>query len=181
MNTWTRKLTVVLGVVVAFSTVLIYVIWVQQKPKIDIVLAPEDGPLVVLGENLYIQECAACHGSDLEGQENWQERLPNGRLPAPPHDASGHTWHHPDQLLFELTKYGSAAVVGGSYESDMPGYEGTLNDREIIAVLSFIKSRWPAQIRDRHDQINARYQKTYIHARQCVSRKLHVQHIQPGR
>lgn len=152
----TRKLAAALGGAVVVGAVLIYVIWSQQKPETGIALAPDDGSLVAIGKDLYFQECAACHGPDLEGQENWQERLSNGRLPAPPHDASGHTWHHPDQLLFELTKYGPAVLIGNGYESDMPAYQGKLSDKEIVAVLSFIKSRWPARIKERHNQINAR-------------------------
>ena len=27
-------------------------------------------------------------------------------LPAPPHNETGHTWHHPDEMLFAITKYG---------------------------------------------------------------------------
>ncbi|HBC07561.1 MAG TPA: cytochrome C, partial [Rhodospirillaceae bacterium] len=50
------------------------------------------------------------------------------------------------------------AVVGGSYESDMPGFDGVLTDTEIIAVLSYIKSTWPASIRARHDDLNQRAQ-----------------------
>ena len=119
-------------------------------------LAPDDAVVVARGEKVYQQQCASCHGRRLEGQFDWRRRLPNGRLPAPPHDASGHTWHHPDAMLFEITKRGPAAIVGSGYESDMPGYDGVLNDAEIIAVLSFIKSRWPAEIRDRHDRMNAR-------------------------
>jgi hypothetical protein len=49
----------------------------------------------------------ALPGANLEGQPNWKERQANGRLPAPPHDASGHTWHHPDAQLFGITKQGS--------------------------------------------------------------------------
>ena len=37
--------------------------------------------------------------------------LPSGRMPAPPHDASGHTWHHRDDVLFRLVKEGVTAVV----------------------------------------------------------------------
>jgi mono/diheme cytochrome c family protein len=65
--------------------------------------------------------------------------LPNGRLPAPPHDATGHTWHHPDRELFEITKNGPAGIAPG-YESDMPAFKDVLNDREIWAVLAYIKS-----------------------------------------
>ncbi|MBB90587.1 MAG: cytochrome C, partial [Magnetovibrio sp.] len=55
-------------------------------------------------------------------------------------------------------KRGPAAVVGGSYESDMPGFDGVLTDAEIVAVLSYIKSTWPASIRARHDDLNQRAQ-----------------------
>lgn len=93
--------------------------------------------------------------ADLGGQANWHQRRPDGRLPAPPHDETGHTWHHPAAQLFALTKRGPAALVGGGYQSDMPAYEGVLNDAEIWAVLSYIKSRWPDEVRARHDQLSA--------------------------
>ncbi|MCH2393077.1 MULTISPECIES: c-type cytochrome [Oceanibaculum] len=107
------------------------------------------GPTKVSGERLergraiYAANCASCHGAKLEGQPDWKSRLPSGRLPAPPHDASGHTWHHPDGVLFRITKEGPAAVVGGGYQSDMPGFAGVLSDEDIHAVLDFIKSTWP--------------------------------------
>lgn len=97
--------------------------------------------------DLYLEHCAACHGADLEGQPNWKSRLPSGRMPAPPHDASGHTWHHPDRILFEIIKQGAAAIIGGGYESDMPGFGGTLTDAEIRAIIEYIKSTWPARER----------------------------------
>jgi mono/diheme cytochrome c family protein len=121
-------------------------------------LAPGDAEVVALGEALYAKHCASCHGSSLQGQPNWQQRLANGRLPPPPHDASGHTWHHPDEQLFTLTKFGPAALVGGGYESDMQAYEGVLSDDEIRAVLSYIKSTWPPELQARHDEINRRSQ-----------------------
>lgn len=99
------------------------------------------------GAVLYAQHCAACHGADLEGAPDWRAPGPNGRLPAPPHDASGHTWHHADDVLFAITKHGSAAVVGGGYESDMMGFGDVLSDGEIRDVLAFIKSTWPERER----------------------------------
>jgi mono/diheme cytochrome c family protein len=102
---------------------------------------------IAVGQAIYAENCAACHGADLEGQPNWQTPLASGRLPAPPHDASGHTWHHPDQVLFEITKHGPAAVVGSGYESDMPGFEGILSDDQIRAVLAYIKHTWPQRER----------------------------------
>ncbi|MEE8371216.1 MAG: cytochrome c [Sphingomonadales bacterium] len=119
-------------------------------------LRPDDRALVARGLQVYTQYCATCHGAGLEGQPNWKQRGPGGRLPAPPHDASGHTWHHPDAQLIALTKFGLAAMVP-NYQTDMPVYDGVLSDEEIIAVLSYIKSTWPADIRARHDQINANF------------------------
>lgn len=119
-------------------------------------LRSEDTQLVALGQHVYQTRCAACHGVLLEGQSNWRERDAAGRLPAPPHDASGHTWHHPDEVLFNVTKYGVARAVNlKDYDSLMPAFEGVLTDTEIIAVLSWIKSQWPAHIRKAQEEVNA--------------------------
>jgi len=112
------------------------------------------------GKDLYLQNCASCHGANLKGQPNWRRRKPDGRLPAPPHDETGHTWHHPDQLLFEITKRGTEAIVGGDYKSDMPGFGGILSDDEIKAVLAFIKSQWPGNIRKRQQKMSNRTSET---------------------
>ena len=77
-------------------------------------------------------------------------------MPAPPHDETGHTWHHPDTYLFLVTKYGIEKMIGKTYPNNMPAYEDELSDDEIIAVLSFIKSTWPNHVKRQHDQINAR-------------------------
>ena len=76
-------------------------------------------------------------------------------MPAPPHDVSGHTWHHPDEVLFRLTKLGTAAVVGQGYESNMPGFSDALSDQDILDVLGFIKSTWPLEIIEMHNGMNA--------------------------
>ena len=103
--------------------------------------------VIAQGRQVYADQCAACHGADLEGQPDWRSPLPSGRLPAPPHDASGHTWHHPDDMLFRIVKKGTAAIVGGGYESDMPAFADVLGDPEIRAVLAYIKSSWPERER----------------------------------
>lgn len=117
-----------------------------------------DQAFVARGKNLYDRECATCHGKNLEGQTpNWRKRLPDGSLPAPPHDLSGHTWHHPDQILFEVTKYGSIRDARAVSRSNMPAFENKMSDADIWAVLSYIKSRWPAEIIARHDRLNRQY------------------------
>ena len=105
-----------------------------------------DQELVARGSTIYSRSCASCHGANLEGQSNWRVRKADGTLPAPPHDETGHTWHHSDDQLFRLTKWGTAAVVGGYYESDMRGFADELDDTEIWAVLAYIKSQWPPDI-----------------------------------
>jgi len=107
------------------------------------------------GQALYLEHCASCHGVELEGQPNWRSRDPEGKLPAPPHDETGHSWHHPDPQLFAITKYGIEALVP-NYKSDMGGYEDILTDEEIWAVLGYIKSQWPEEIRERQAEITAR-------------------------
>jgi mono/diheme cytochrome c family protein len=104
---------------------------------------PRDAAKVALGSKVYEQHCAVCHGPKLEGQPNWRRPLPNGRMPAPPHDESGHTWHHPDYVLFAITKNGLVPPhAPKGYESDMPAFAGKLSDEEIWAVLAYIKSQW---------------------------------------
>ena len=109
----------------------------------------EDRPAVDLsmGKNIYAQQCAVCHGAKLEGQPDWQRKLANGRFPAPPHDDSGHTWHHPDEVLFGITKNGLAPPYAPKgYESDMPAFAGKLSDEEIRAVLAYISSHWSGEV-----------------------------------
>jgi mono/diheme cytochrome c family protein len=115
---------------------------------------PVTGEQIALGRDLYAQNCASCHGANLEGQPDWRRRLENGRMPAPPHDESGHTWHHSDQNLFAITRLGVGGVVPG-YESDMPAFGDILSDEEIAAVLAFIKSSWPERQRGSQAQVTS--------------------------
>ena len=121
------------------------------------VLRDTDPEIVALGAAVYAENCASCHGGNLEGQPDWRSPGPDGRLPAPPHDETGHTWHHDGDTLFRLTKYGTGALIGDpDYASNMPIYEDVLSDAEIVAVLSYIKSTWPEEIRVRHDELESR-------------------------
>ena len=124
----------------------------------DIVeLRPDDPVYVKLGQKIYRDQCASCHGLNLEGQVGWRDTKVDGMRLAPPHDKSGHTWHHPDELLYKLTKYGFEAMIGSEYKVSMPIYDGLLKDEDIIAALSYIKSTWPDDVRQIHDKINADY------------------------
>ncbi|WP_287105511.1 c-type cytochrome [Mesorhizobium sp.] len=119
------------------------------------ILKPDDAGVIARGEAVYVAHCASCHGKNLEGQPGWKAQDKDGFLPAPPHDESGHTWHHPDTLLFRITKLGVAEAANlTDYKTRMPAFGGLLTDADIIAALSYIKSRWPEDMRRRHDELN---------------------------
>ena len=150
-----RKVSVMVGIVVVGVLIALAVL----RPRLDQgsgrLLRPDDAQLVAQGRQVYAARCAACHGQRLDGQPNWRSPGPDGRFPAPPHDASGHTWHHTDDLLFRITKFGVAKAANlKDHESAMPAFEGQLSDQEIVAALSWIKSQWPPEIRDKHDRMN---------------------------
>ncbi len=111
---------------------------------------------LVLGRQLYEAHCAACHGVELEGEANWRQRRADGTLPAPPHDETGHTWHHPDGQLFAIIKQGTAAFAPTGYKTTMLAFGDALRDDEIRAVLDYISSRWPEEIRTRQAEITRR-------------------------
>jgi mono/diheme cytochrome c family protein len=118
-------------------------------------LNADNAQVTAKGKAIYAQQCASCHGQNLEGQPDWQTRDEEGFLPAPPHDRNGHTWHHPDRLLFDITKLGLARAANlKDYRTRMPAFDGVLSDEEIIAALSYIKSTWPVEFQKRHDELN---------------------------
>ena len=110
---------------------------------------PQNAAQVAAGEQVYAAQCARCHGDKLQGEPDWMQKKPNGRLPAPPHDANGHTWHHPDNQLFGMVKNGVTPYAPAGYLSDMPAFGAFLSDDQIWAVLAYIKSSWPEEIRER--------------------------------
>ena len=132
-------------------------IWTLRNLSNSETHADADNPSqVALGRTVYARHCATCHGVNLEGEPNWQTRKPTGRLPAPPHDASGHTWHHPDAQLFGIIKNGITPYAPAGYQSDMPAFGGMLSDEQAWAVLSYIKNSWPPNIRERQADISER-------------------------
>ena len=124
--------------------------WMANAAGSDNGVMPRDVDLTA-GQTLYAENCASCHGARLEGQEDWQSPGEDGRLPAPPHDETGHTWHHGDQVLFEYSKLGGRALMaaqGMEFDSSMPGFGDQLSDQEIWNILGYIKSTWPERIQE---------------------------------
>ena len=116
---------------------------------------PLDQKQVNLGEALYEQDCARCHGADLSGEFGWLKKENDSGLSeaeiermlqsldnvAPAHDNSGFTWRLDDETLFSVIKDGPAIALSKP-GSRMPGFEKRLNDDEIWAVVAFMKSNW---------------------------------------
>lgn len=147
----------IIGVFLLGCVCLAYIVFWPSAQARTPALQPDDPDVVALGRDLYAAQCAGCHGANREGGEPGSAAV-EGVVPGPPHDASGHTWQHPDHVLFQLTKYGSSDVVCFTQPgADMPVFDSSLTDGEIVAVLSFIKSQWPADIQRYHDEINALY------------------------
>ena len=116
--------------------------------------APEVPPLptlnsdeIALGQAVYAEYCTECHGENLEGEADWQKQNEDSSFRSPPHDASGHTWHHSDNLLLESIRRGGTRLpdnIGGT--SAMPAFAEVLNEQQMAAVLIYIKSTWPNDI-----------------------------------
>ncbi|PSL14539.1 c-type cytochrome [Shimia abyssi] len=104
------------------------------------------------GQSLYAEHCASCHGANLEGQPDWRTPDENGVLPAPPHDETGHTWHHDNQLLFEYTRLGGEEALAArgvtGFASGMPGFVEVLTDDEIWDILAYIRSNWSERVQE---------------------------------
>lgn len=109
------------------------------------------------GHQLFEQNCAACHGSNAQGAENWSKPGPDGRYPPPPLNGTGHAWHHPKRALISTIQHGTIRI-GGS----MPAWQGKLSDQDIEDIIAWFQSLWPDELyaawhrRDQADRLGTR-------------------------
>jgi mono/diheme cytochrome c family protein len=114
-----------------------------------------DAAAIETGRGIYGQSCAGCHGAALEGQSRWEQPNAAGRFPAPPLDATGHAWQHSDAELLHIIGSSLADQSPPGYASDMPAFQGRLSPAAMEAVLAYLKSRWPAQVRLYQSMLNS--------------------------
>ncbi len=111
-----------------------------------------------LGKQLYGANCASCHGPQGQGDPEWKVQRLDGCYPPPPHDNTGHTWHHDDRLLSQLIKGGGASLDIPSFKSCMPAFGEVLTDAEIGQVVQHLKTFWGPKERDFQERVNAQQQ-----------------------
>lgn len=106
-----------------------------------------DEATLVLGEQVYNTNCASCHGINGEGQFPDAPMQPDetGRIGAPPHNGNGHTWHHDDDLLYEMVENGGMGNPEMFYP--MPAFGDQLSEAEIFAAIAYIKTMWSEEQR----------------------------------
>lgn len=101
-----------------------------------------DPARVKTGSQVYEQYCASCHGAKAQGASNWQKRDEHGELPAPPHNAEGHTWRHSDAQLYEMISKGLRDPFNKTKRLTMPAFGEILSSEQIVAVVTYLKTLW---------------------------------------
>ena len=134
------------GVGIAGALLLLGGLFYLGSRPTAVEVAASNPEMIAVGQQVYEAQCASCHGVNLEGEQNWQQPSADGLLKAPPHNETGHTWHHDDTYLIESIKLGGSRLPADAGVSPMPAYETILSAEEITAVLVYIKSNWPPDI-----------------------------------
>ncbi len=111
---------------------------------------PDAPPSVRSGQEIFASICAACHGTQGQGQPDWHIPNPDSTMPAPPLNGDGHTWHHPDGHLYRIVQQGGKIqedpVLLPNFKSAMPAFGAQLSHEEIIAVITYVKSLWKDKV-----------------------------------
>lgn len=96
------------------------------------------------GEQLFLQNCASCHGRNAESTPDWKQTDANGNYPPPPLNGTAHAWHHDLDLLRKTVREGGAKLGG-----QMPGFADRLSTAEIDSVIAYFQSKWPDELYER--------------------------------
>jgi mono/diheme cytochrome c family protein len=132
-------------IIKSFSMIfLVFITLTVAKAHNHFPITTESKIMIERGKIAYQNNCVSCHMINLAGAENWKEMDGDGHRKAPPLNGTGHTWHHDDQTLHSIIKYGLAKLVK-NYQGKMNGFEDNLSDKEIDSVLAYIKSFWPKE------------------------------------
>lgn len=112
-----------------------------------------DAGLIARGESLFSRNCASCHGNKAVGESPRNAKggaKPGGGYWAPALNGTAHAWHHPPDGLFRIIEQGSPAA-----DSSMVGWGGRMSGEEIHAVLAYLQSLWPEELRLRYERAHS--------------------------
>ena len=148
--------------VIGFAAIIVSLLYFlnpnnkEENDNIEITNIEIDEKLISqinLGKSLYVTHCASCHGENLQGQPNWSTKKDkDGHNLSPALNGSGHTWHHSQDQLFSIIRYGFK-IYNENYDGKMQGNE-KLNDDDIWSILAYMKSVWPESIQKKYDTIS---------------------------
>ena len=147
--------------VIGFAVIIISLLYFlnpnkKENDNIEITNIEIDEKLITqinLGKSLYVTHCASCHGDNLQGQPNWNTKKDkDGHNLSPPLNGTGHTWHHSQEQLFNMIRYGFK-IYNENYDGKMQGND-KLNDDDIWSILAYMKSVWPESIQKKYDTIS---------------------------
>ena len=147
--------------VIGFAAIIISLLYFlnpnkKENGNIEITNIEIDEKLISqinLGKSLYVTHCASCHGDNLQGQPNWSTKKDkDGHNLSPPLNGTGHTWHHSQDQLFNIIRYGFK-IYNENYDGKMQGND-KLNDDDIWSILAYMKSVWPESIQKKYNTIS---------------------------
>lgn len=126
-----------------------------QSPATAPTVDPANTELAAAQRN-YNSYCAHCHGyvGDGQGAPSEERTLALGYKIVPRHDAQGHTWQHPDQLLFETIKYGVDSPLN---LYPMVEYGSRLTDDDIWGIIDYLKRFWTNEQRAHQQRLTEEF------------------------
>ena len=113
-----------------------------EAPAAPYSLVPADAARLARGAQLYVDQCATCHGRSGEGGD-----LPNGRRVVPALAGNRLVTMDPPANLVRAIALGGwgAPTAGRPRPFGMPPFAHVLSDDEIGAVASYLRSSWGAR------------------------------------
>lgn len=130
-----------------------------SPPELPPTIDPADVVMARAQQNYDIY-CAHCHGYSGQGQSaaSVERTLSLGYRVVPRHDSQGDTWRYPDQLLFEVIKYGTDNPLNFFI---MTGYEFVLNDDDILEIIDYMRRFWTDEQRQHQAQLTELFAETH--------------------
>ena len=111
------------------------------------------------GREIYVRNCAICHGVVLEGMDAPASSQQKTVLAVPPLNEAGRAWLLPDSMLYNVVRLGEHALARKQSAWKMPSLRYSLKKDEIWTVLNYVKSTWTDEQRAGQAQTTLRDQK----------------------